>query len=1403
MPSSASVAEDVCLSLSASARALAQLCALFAPGALAAGPLERLLRDASLTPLSLPPAGDLAAGVAELEAAGLAQRDATGAVSVVPAAALALMRLARTRGVLLPLLDAVERDWLADGPRVRSGEEPQAAHTDAYYRNADTARVLWRGFLLADSQQRFRNVARQIQGYDFALLAEPFAEEALRAVPASLRGQACRACLAQVIHDCGPADALIDVCRELGDTPLEHADDIAFVRVLQGRFDAAVALFEELPPALRTTAAAAVGRASVLALTAMLHGRDDDAARHIEEALNALRGKRKRLLYPGARAFTLSLLALARRDAAGSLDLLERIDAARDWRQRDHVGLRLAQSAAQVKAKSGLHFALHLSTGIDAMFTGIQRCWLAHAPDQNTLDAIRVLRDRAAANGYAWVAAECGEVLHRFDSGSDAIAGGAGRADAGHARLGTATLTTLAVPFGTWKQSLAAIEELAKSPTADAGEAAAPAEAAGRLVWTLRVGSGHVWLEPREQRRNASGVWTRGKQYGAKRLAAEAARMDFLLPQDSAAIAAASTRQDWNKKASYFGLASLHALAGHPFVVDADGNTLEVVRREPQLSVDHDADGGVVLRVEPYRAGTDGDYGLRSPSPGRCEITRFSAEHRRLFGAIPGAGLKLPTSAKARLLTTVPALAAHVRVASSLQNVGAAASRIEADAEPWVRLEPLNAGLSVALEVEPIPGTGACFPPGAGGVVVFASRAGENVQAERDFDAERSALERLATDCPPLAAKPTADRPLLLPKADDCLELLERLDSIGARCKWPHGQTMRVVARGEANSLRLAVKSAASWMQASGELRVDDERVLDLKRLFALLEDNPESRFLPLGNGEFLSLAESFRRRLDDFAALAGAGARDAVRLHPLAALAVEDLIEGAQLQADDGWIAMRERMRAGNALEAEVPTTLRADLRPYQAEGFRWLARQAACGVGACLADDMGLGKTIETLALLLLRAQGGPALVVAPTSVLPNWLAEARRFAPTLVARTYAGSAAARAALLADLGGFDLVLATYGVLQNDAEQLAARTWHTVVLDEAQAIKNPNAKRTKAAKKLRAEFRVITTGTPVQNNLFDLHSLFGFANPGLLGPLRQFRARFVLPIERDGNPLAQARLKRLVAPFVLRRLKADVLDDLPPRTEITLHVKMSEEEATLYEALRQRALEDLANTAAGGPMRLFAHLTRLRLACCNPKLVLDAADAPPQLPPAGASAKLATFAATLEDLLANRHKVLVFSQFVTHLRLIEEHLRQAGVAYQYLDGATPAKERTARIAAFQAGEGDVFLISLTAGGVGLNLTAADYVIHMDPWWNPAVEDQASDRAHRIGQTRPVTIYRLVTEGTIEEQIVDLHHKKRDLAERLLEATDTPGRLDVEEMMELLRAPLGGSGPMPQGGVQR
>lgn len=390
----------------------------------------------------------------------------------------------------------------------------------------------------------------------------------------------------------------------------------------------------------------------------------------------------------------------------------------------------------------------------------------------------------------------------------------------------------------------------------------------------------------------------------------------------------------------------------------------------------------------------------------------------------------------------------------------------------------------------------------------------------------------------------------------------------------------------------------------------------------------------------------------------------------------------------------------------------------PTNEDGFAWLA------------DDMGLGKTVQTLALLLNRASDGAALVVAPTSVVANWLDEARRFAPTLNVRAYTRPAAARRGKLEGLGPFDTVITTCGLLHNDVDALSAVEWSTVVLDEAQAIKNPATKRARAARRLPARFRIVTTGTPVQNNVADLYSLSAFLNPGMLGSMRHFRKHFALPIERDRSPAARSPLGHLISPFVLRRLKSDVLGDLPPRTEVTLHIEMSPEEAELYETLRLRAVDDLealarsegdADGAETKRLELLAHLMRLRLACCNPWLVHP--DGPP-------SSKLRIFAETLDELR----------------------------------------------------RGDACLISLWAGGVGLNLTAADYVIHMDPWWSPA-----ADRAHRIRQIRPVTIYRLVTKGTIEEQIIELRRSKRELADWQLEGADAPAKLTTGEPLDLLR----------------
>ncbi|MCZ6617069.1 MAG: DEAD/DEAH box helicase, partial [Gammaproteobacteria bacterium] len=961
-----------------------------------------------------------------------------------------------------------------------------------------------------------------------------------------------------------------------------------------------------------------------------------------------------------------------------------------------------------------------------------------------------------------------------------------------HDELNTVTLTTLITQLEPWEYPLNALEQLALSARArPSRKKDAKPDQRRRLMWELTTDEyGFIDLKAREQTANKRGGWSKGRAISLKRLRSDAPIMDFLIEQDRAAAAAIQEqRYGWGygRQHNHFhaGEKSLYALVGHLLVVDNNGHALEIARRDPELIISEQPEG-ICAHIEPHGA-NHGDYLVVKSDATRVEVTRFSADHKRLFELIPAEGLHLPFEAKARLMKAVSALSRQIRIHSSVTGDHLTANQIVGAHEPWVQLVPAGMGLSITLRVEPVPESGVYVDPGKGGETLLVEHAGETIEAKRDHAAEIAAVDKLVDACQSL--RRAYDERNFYQYADpaDCLELLEELHAAKARCLWPQGERYRVVARADTSQLNLTIKPAAQWFTASGSLRVNEDKVLGLTELLALLEANPQSRFLEIDDGQFIALSVAFRRQLDELLGLSTPGKGKSVRFHRLAAPALEELVEQSNCDIGTAWRSLRTRLTEAHSFKPDLPSTLRAELRPYQLDGFHWLAQVSHWGVGACLADDMGLGKTVEALALLLHRASGGPALVVAPTSVVTNWVEEAQRFAPTLNVVTYTGTARTRVRLLSELAPLSVVVITYGLLQIDLERLADIEWHSVVLDEAQNIKNAATKRAQAARRLNAQFRLATTGTPIQNNLMDLHSLFSFLNPGLLGSAAQFRTRFQLPIERDGDAEVRSRLRRLISPFMLRRTKTEVLDDLPSRTEITLHVELSQPEATLYEALRRRAVQELEagekkSPAGSRHLQVLAHLTKLRLACCHPKLVHDSAEF--------GSAKLAVFAETLTELLENRHKVLVFSQFVMHLKIIEAHLEESGIHYHYLDGRTSVKTRAKRIAEFQNGEGDVFLISLKAGGTGLNLTAADYVIHMDPWWNPAVEDQASDRAHRIGQTRPVTIYRLVTTGTVEEQIVNLHHKKRDLADRLLEGADAPARLNASELLELIREPL-------------
>ncbi len=451
------------------------------------------------------------------------------------------------------------------------------------------------------------------------------------------------------------------------------------------------------------------------------------------------------------------------------------------------------------------------------------------------------------------------------------------------------------------------------------------------------------------------------------------------------------------------------------------------------------------------------------------------------------------------------------------------------------------------------------------------------------------------------------------------------------------------------------------------------------------------------------------------------------------------------------------------------LPEDLRAELRPYQVDGVRWLQFLAHAGLGGILADDMGLGKTLQTLAAV--DGADGPVLVVAPTSVLRNWAAELDRFLP---GRRHCIFHGPRRKLDPDA---QWVFTSYALLRLD-DALRQVRWHTVVLDEAQAIKNPESQTARAAFALSADHRFCLTGTPVENRLEELWSQLHFAMPGFLGGRKGFKQRFSLPVER-GDRRAIATLRKRIGPFVLRRLKEDVASDLPPRTDITLRVALSRDQRAIYDAVREAGREEVARAlSANRTLDVLEQLLRLRQAACHTGLLPG--DRPDH------SAKLDELILALDEVVGGGHKALVFSQWTGFLDRIQDALDDFGLAWTRLDGST--RDRQAVIDAFQSPAGPpVFLLSLKAGGTGLNLTAADYVFHTDPWWNPAVEDQATDRAHRIGQTRPVVSVKLIAEDTVEERIAELQEAKRALAEAAVGEAALLGRLKASDLASMLQ----------------
>ncbi|MGB3800099.1 MAG: DEAD/DEAH box helicase [Lewinella sp.] len=824
----------------------------------------------------------------------------------------------------------------------------------------------------------------------------------------------------------------------------------------------------------------------------------------------------------------------------------------------------------------------------------------------------------------------------------------------------------------------------------------------------------------------------------------------------------------------------LYELAGHPhlYLGESKRLPLTVVRGEPTVTVE-DQEATLRLRFDPP-VERPGRYQLKWMTSTRCVAYEFSERQLALARAV-GFGVEVPAAARERLEATLEGMRGDVSVQSDTDLHRDDLPLVKGSTRLRVHLVPLGEGYQVQLLVRPLADLPLYHPPGEGRArSLVAGEDGRRI-LERDLQAETRAARVLTEECPSLGAAGPGDYEWMLGDEHAALTFLLEIQPAvredRVEVEYPRGEPLRLDGVADFEDLKLRVGKKRDWFEVTGGVQLDENRVLDLQLLLEQLR-NSKSGFVKLEAGEFIALTDELRERILQMEGMLHKRGKS-LQLPTLAAEPFGELLQGfGEVTYDDEWQQALDRIGSARTLRPAAPQNFDAELRPYQREGYDWLCRLATWGVGACLADDMGLGKTIQALALLTMRAEQGPALVLAPASVVRNWRAECERFAPAL--RPVLLARRSDTYMLEQIGPGDLLLVSYGLLTYVIDELAAISYGTLVLDEAQAIKNPTTKRAQAVRDLSAGFRIATTGTPIENHLGELWSLFRFLNPGLLGSRKAFNEKYGAPIAA-GDPVLRDQLRRLVQPFILRRRKDEVLRELPAKTEVVLTVTPNTEEAALYDAIRRDALKEIAEAPPDKKKFIvLRQLTRLRQAACHPRLVRPNSK--------GASAKLELVGETIRELLDNGHQALIFSQFVKHLKIVEDWVKAAGIPYQYLDGSTPGKERARRVDAFQAGEGELFLISLKAGGTGLNLTAADYVLHLDPWWNPAAEDQASDRAHRIGQQRPVTVYRFVTEGTIEEQVLALHADKRDLADQILAGTGQSAGLQVDEVLRMLSA---------------
>ena len=903
-----------------------------------------------------------------------------------------------------------------------------------------------------------------------------------------------------------------------------------------------------------------------------------------------------------------------------------------------------------------------------------------------------------------------------------------------------------------------------------------------RQVRVSYIITGFEKVEPREQNRLQSGAWGAGRRMTIERFKQGAEYMDDIDRQ------IANTADRWDDDLDLDRV--LPYLIGSDRVYTgwrAPFSPVTIDEEKPYLMIER-TKTAFTLKSNIGRADLGEDVVYRKDSETHYTVITMTDRQRLYYQKLLAIG-GFPLEAEEQLREFLPKVSDVVEVHSDLVEGGTTLEH--RDGSPLLCLQAMPqdgspAHYSVWCMARPLSNGKTLFEAGQGLNPCVAEQDGVRYQVTRDIKGERANLELLRTfiadnDLTGLDTDELfTDRSSIDLNAEGLLVLMDfvRQQNEHFYLEWPEGGQLNLKMAQPA-AWNISLRSKSGWFEVEGEIPIDDETVLTVGQLLQLVAESPRGGFIRLNDTDFLALSDRLRKQLTRLESLTVSN-RGHLQISEFHASLLGSALSGElDIKHDKRIDQLQKKIKKSMAQMPDTPKTLKAELRDYQTDGYQWITRMTGWGAGVCLADDMGLGKTVQTIAFMLHTADLGPALVAAPASVVLNWQRELQRFAPSLHVMVL-NTAVDRKCMVEQAAAGDVILTTYGLFVTADEVLCAKKWNTICLDEAHVIKNRQTKTSAVVMKLQATHRIILTGTPVQNHLGELWNLFQFANPGLLGSHEQFRQKYIIPIEQQDNKERSRQLKRIVSPFMLRRTKQEVIEELPDKTEINMPVELSDDELAVYEVIRRRAkqlLED-ERSASGVSVNTLAEITRLRQAACSAELV--------EKNWKGECSKLNALSDLLQEIVDGGNAVLVFSQFTSFLAMVRQLLDKRQQPYLYLDGSVPVRQRDQLVQQFQHGQCPVFLISLKAGGLGLNLTGANYVIHLDPWWNPAIEQQATDRAYRIGQRQNVTVYHLISQHTIEEKILRLHQTKRNLADAMLEGTNESHKLTSKELLAMI-----------------